>query len=62
MRAVVYRPILGDVELEVDEEDIRKGFTHMTCPACRGTGVFQLPEDEAKCVECSGRGRVGVSL
>lgn len=67
MRAVVYRTVMDDVELEVTDRDARRGFTEMECPACEGTGVCfwhpGYPDDEGPgCVECSTRGTVGVSL
>lgn len=65
MKAVVYRPVMDDIELEVTEQDVARGFTEMECPACDGTGRFFAhpdPEKEPPCVECSTRGTRIVSL
>ena len=41
--------------------DIDGGIQPVTCPACRGTGIFLLPDDTpTKCAEwdCNGTGKV----
>lgn len=74
-RAVVFRPVMADWELEVSREDVLRAVVHAECPACGGTGVAfwhpafpdrePRPEDREGrfgCVECSTRGTVPVSV
>lgn len=63
MEAVIYRPVLGDRTIEVTPADVARGFTEVSCPACDGTGRFEIePGHVIDCVECSTRGTIGVSL
>jgi len=60
MKMVVYPR--GD-EIDVSEEEIRRGVTHVECLACRGTGEFSITDDVSQeCVPCKGTGEVPVSL
>lgn len=63
MKAVVYRPVMEDVEIEVTPEEAAAGVAHMPCPSCGGDGVFSAhPDADPPCVRCSSRGEVAVSV
>lgn len=63
MKARIYRPVMEDETIEVTPEDVARGYTHIECGACQGTGVFQITDDhEIDCVECSTRGTRAVSI
>lgn len=75
MKMVIYRQVMDDVEIDVTEEDIRRGVVHIECPACEGTGVAfwhpEFPDREPRpsdrdtkfgCVECSTRGERAVTV
>ena len=50
-------------EIEVSEEDVGRGFTHVECSACEGTGIFVITDsDHQECVSCKGTGEVVVSI
>ena len=60
MKMVVYP---RDEEIDVSEEDIRRGVVHVECLACDGTGTFYITDDDSQeCVPCSGTGEVPVSI
>jgi len=55
-------PFNNPIEIDVSESDIERGFSQIDCPACEGTGRFELPDGDAKCNTCKGTGKRYVSL
>lgn len=63
VKAVIYRSELENLEFPVPMQEVRRGFTQIKCQACEGSGMFEITEkDSQKCVRCSGRGKIGVTL
>lgn len=63
VKAVIYRSEFSDLEFAVPVQAVRRGFTKIQCQACEGSGRFEITEEDSqKCVRCSGRGYVEVSL
>jgi len=63
MKATVYTGAgtLGTVD--VDAADVRRGVAYLECPACNGTGVFEITDSDAQdCNKCKTRGEIPVSL
>lgn len=63
MKIEVYRGDSLITESIVTKEHIRRGYTTIECPSCEGTGVFEITDEYSqKCVECSTKGEIVVSL
>jgi len=53
-----------EVEIEVSEEDVRRGYAEVGCFECEGTGWWAYMEPEepgGPCVTCKGTGKVYVN-
>jgi DnaJ-class molecular chaperone len=50
-------------EVEVSEQDIKRGATRVECSVCEGAGEFFITDfDYQECVSCKGTGEVFVSV
>lgn len=56
-----YSPI--QARMTITNKDIEYGFTKTKCADCKGTGLFELPDNtKEKCVACKGIGKLYVTL